>query len=549
MTIAPAYTARYASAHTWHDAYFFADALHLLHPLEAAGFAARYLTALDDAWHKQQLERLRTDGGEHWVLHLFAVEPPSVRHWSAQTSRPDVILTVLVAAWAKAIESDWSRLTETMMQRRIEDEQHLSELLAGSELAGRTTPAMDEESTPSFLERLLSRRRLEAICDRIDQYQDRQIAWDRIRKWGARARDWLVATNGREDAPAIGELLRPIAVTADLDGLRELLRERPVGAPEHGYRSSFAFDWGRTFGWRSSIDDWGTNRRDAEMAVARGAYHVAAPHRGETFVVFQDRDNSLFLVAEEESDNEDQPLEPQRVQARVSWHAKGVAKLIQDHALGDYGTCRTCLGAARGHRRVLACPECVGTGRLPADTLLDMRTIVWQKLRSVVANADGFRVIPLVEVRSWMASVLDSASSSPKSTKAASPGINPGTGPAFNVDDPSPADLGDASPDHAQLDGRQHDLRDAHDEPGWIAGERAAQHQEPRDEETCAGEDKAVVGDRSVMPVDSENPAHLEQRSYPLPDQEQNRGANHLGAALPPAPRRPHPGRPTREQR
>lgn len=365
---------RYVDVEGWGSgsgAYAFFDVPSWGHERDMAAVARGFLPALEQEIWSQNFKK---NDREERLDPLEDVDRHDVvNSWLMPTERPDVLLSVLLARWERALNEDYRR---PGLQERRQMEQQVALLAeadpetreALEELFSRPNNPLSSEYLEKSLRVLKMARKLLHSSIKIQTFSS-GIATTTLKDWQEAARAWLKGATG-EDDPDIGQLV---------SGIRGLSREpslvaRDFRSPVEISRGSFPIKkhlWQTVFGYETANDRMVSRRQTAyERADLPPRTYCLLPQwegssHGYIVAIEEDHSCRLIVLATDDGLCEDE----------IPFSSRYLPDVILQDCLGDLLNCTTCFGLLSGRNwSALACPVCGGTGRLKLDDLIHWAT-------------------------------------------------------------------------------------------------------------------------------------------------------------------------------
>ncbi|GAB3917591.1 hypothetical protein GCM10011575_31320 [Microlunatus endophyticus] len=331
--------------------------------------ARAFLPALEAHFLKH-----RAKDGRGLMEFDLAFAPYDIIHdWLMPHERPDVLLSVLIARWRRALSEDYRR-PELQARREAESEsrmlqdadpkfrKELEELLARPNNSPSAEFLAESVAVLTTARSLLER----AVTVRTNGVG---IASRTYEGWRRAAASWLQQARGAAD-PDIPSLLVGIeALSTDPARIAEDFR-KPIMTNRTGQGGTHDM-WQTVFGYLTPNDTMLSGRRgDWERADLPARTYCLLPEweggsHGWIVAVEEDRSYRLLVLENADGTCDDQ----------IPFSPKYLPDVILKDALGDLMRCTTCFGLLDdGRRNRLTCPSCNGEGYLPNIQLLRAET-------------------------------------------------------------------------------------------------------------------------------------------------------------------------------
>lgn len=349
--------------------------------------------ALDEeAWFNGILKDTKILTGRYGPLEIDELDV--LRSALHSSTRPDVLVSVLLARWQRALTEHHRN---PLVRERLRAEWE-AEMLHGRD--GESRQRMEQllrQPDHLFPERDAESLRIWAMARYLLQFstkirpQGSGIAARTYEGWRRAAEAWLQATGGDDDHPdpEVKQFLTNIeALSSDPARIAADFRQ-PVGVD---WSAPFANRgmWQAVFGFFTPNDLMihMRNPRQERADFPPRTYLVLPRYEGDYsgHLLAVEKDGSFrLLVLENENGSCDEIIPLSR---------KYLPDVVLRDCLGDLLNCTTCFGLLTGNEwRELTCPSCLSTGRLPNNQLLKAATYDFiralPKLRSSPPNPNG----------------------------------------------------------------------------------------------------------------------------------------------------------------
>lgn len=352
---------RHSGADAWQvDSYHPLDLLSWGHEKDTAVVARRFLPLLEEeAWSRRVKEGadLQKD-----VPHFFHTRGLNVlSSWLSPTQRPDVLLSVLLSRWQRALSEDYRR-------RPIFEQRGFGKEAQRSDDSDRSEEVRDKR----FLEHEVQSLRVLQMARELLSASTSMPGWGTgsasrtLSGWCEAAKTWLKETEGAGESD-IDKLLSRLKTHTET---RHTARDFSQPVEIAGSGSSTNDVWQTVFGFMTPND----------MMVRRKNQYERADFPPRTYCLIPewDGDYSAFVVAVEEDGSQRLlVLEDKNgsCDEKTPLSIRYLPEMLLQDSLGDLLNCTSCFGLAEGLAGSgLSCPNCKNTGRHSFHELLIVTT-------------------------------------------------------------------------------------------------------------------------------------------------------------------------------
>lgn len=329
--------------------------------------ARRFLPLLDQEIWSKRFKEGRENRGEN--LEMLSVHGLDVlSSWLMPHTRPDVLLSVLLSRWQRALAEDYRR--PILREQRIAAKDVQQPESGDIKLQEATREQPEQPKKPVILEHEAESLRVLQIARELLRSSTNNRAWGSgvaaitLDGWCNAVSLWLQAAKGADEPDIPGLTATIEALSSEPSRVTRDLRQ-PIEIDTSGFSANKDL-WQTVFGYCTPNDRMafrGTRykRSDLPSRTYRLLPEWEDDTSGYVVAIEEDRSRRLLMLENENGSCEE----------KTPFSRRYLPKLILEDCLGDLLNCTTCFGLLAGSQwSQLSCPSCAGKGRLPHEELL-----------------------------------------------------------------------------------------------------------------------------------------------------------------------------------